>query len=886
MGNAATKEQRQPSSRLRSSDVRRASSPATSGPGSPAVPGDHSTPSIYSSRSGRSSRPDLSALLGITSGNPSDTAGLENRRESKQEREARKLERERVNRAKERERSMREEHVDGGYLVTQGVYTGIEDYNKGIVRQLMIERRTAPFWRGLNEHSESWTEHQLLAAARGLPIPAPDEVPSEELSSPFSPADASVKNPDKNINSLTLPITSRSQSSNSDISSNVSPIQPTFPTTSSSTSASQPSTGSTLFRGRAKTLASLTSSSSKNTHGEMVPREMQLPRDPYVNGQRIEAYLYKDAAECPICFLYYPPYLNKTRCCDQPICSECFVQIKRPDPHPPEHADPSAPVAPANENTEPVDPESLVSEPAACPFCVQPEFGITYEPPPFRKGLTYVNQASAHALAKETSAMSSSTSLASAKSGGQASSVDAPRRRTQSLSATAPTVVTTDMVRPDWHQKLAGARAHAARRSAAATALHTAAYLMGNRGHESEARGFGAFGRRALLRRGSGADSNQSQLNMLAVMSERYGPPDGGNGESGSGQGRTRRVRADDLEEMMMMEAIRLSIASEEERRKKEEKEAKKDAKKDAKKEEKETKKAEKAAKKAAKKGGGGAYPDSASQSILDISNVQGSPGQPGQASGPGKGKEIHPTDGSMDDPPSAATPRLDDPQHHLERARARISPEASSISSPYRPSHLRSLSNASSTDTESIAGSLRGLGASSSSMDHSPSASGMNIPVAGILQSEGVSGTPPGGGAGLEPMFNFRSLAAMVGEDEKTQVTSHDEIVPEEEEPSPGSSAGAGAAESGIVVEQDTAGGGQAFDTGMIEPNNESVRTPNTAFDDVPDTPEVCITAPSRTNSGPVDDAVAAPTASAEKSHVSEGEAMVGGSSSAGMVH
>ena len=33
---------------------------------------------------------------------------------------------------------MREEHVDGGYLVTQGVYTGIEDYNKGVVRQLMV----------------------------------------------------------------------------------------------------------------------------------------------------------------------------------------------------------------------------------------------------------------------------------------------------------------------------------------------------------------------------------------------------------------------------------------------------------------------------------------------------------------------------------------------------------------------------------------------------------------------------------------------------------------------------------------------------------------------------------------------------------------------------
>lgn len=48
------------------------------------------------------------------------------------------MERERVNRVKERERSIKEEHVDGGFLVTMGVYTGPEDFNKGVVRQLMV----------------------------------------------------------------------------------------------------------------------------------------------------------------------------------------------------------------------------------------------------------------------------------------------------------------------------------------------------------------------------------------------------------------------------------------------------------------------------------------------------------------------------------------------------------------------------------------------------------------------------------------------------------------------------------------------------------------------------------------------------------------------------
>lgn len=33
---------------------------------------------------------------------------------------------------------MKEEHVDGGYLVTQGVYVGPEDFSKPMVRQLMV----------------------------------------------------------------------------------------------------------------------------------------------------------------------------------------------------------------------------------------------------------------------------------------------------------------------------------------------------------------------------------------------------------------------------------------------------------------------------------------------------------------------------------------------------------------------------------------------------------------------------------------------------------------------------------------------------------------------------------------------------------------------------
>ena len=60
------------------------------------------------------------------------------RKETKQERDARKRERYAAQRLLEREESLRTEGVDGGYLVTLGTYTGPEDFGKAIVRQLQV----------------------------------------------------------------------------------------------------------------------------------------------------------------------------------------------------------------------------------------------------------------------------------------------------------------------------------------------------------------------------------------------------------------------------------------------------------------------------------------------------------------------------------------------------------------------------------------------------------------------------------------------------------------------------------------------------------------------------------------------------------------------------
>ena len=146
MGNNSTKESRSSAAVHTRPVSRRNGHPAGAGGGSAAPSNQPSgdpallTPQVYSSQAGRGSRPDLS-FLRIGHSGDRDAAQPEARRETKAEREARKLERERIAREKERERSVREEGVDGGYLVTLGTYTGPEDFSKPVVRQLMVRRR-------------------------------------------------------------------------------------------------------------------------------------------------------------------------------------------------------------------------------------------------------------------------------------------------------------------------------------------------------------------------------------------------------------------------------------------------------------------------------------------------------------------------------------------------------------------------------------------------------------------------------------------------------------------------------------------------------------------------------------------------------------------------
>ncbi|KAH9952195.1 hypothetical protein B0H21DRAFT_783026 [Amylocystis lapponica] len=268
---------------------------------------------------------------------------------------------------------------------------------------------------------------------------------------------------------------------------------------------------------------SISSSTSKAGHHRRPNNNKDVPRYP-------EAAVYRGAIECPICFLYYPPNINHSRCCDQAICTECFVQIKRADP----------------------TTTHLVSEPASCPYCVQENFGVVYTPPPWRTGLG-------------SEGATPPSWPESPKQAEMCNPAATMQRRRKSLGHDSPEVVTIDHIRPDWETKLAAVRAAVTRRA----------------------------NRRIIMRQVG------DRLIPVGVTSGRVHPlptEDGqietgdAGGDRGSRRSRRRQQNPDinqllgtmglggqDLEELMVMEAMRLSLIEHDEQQRREmEEEAKK----------------------------------------------------------------------------------------------------------------------------------------------------------------------------------------------------------------------------------------------------------------------------------------------------------------------
>ena len=345
-----------------------------------------------------------------------------------------------------------------------------------------------------------------------------------------------------------------------------------------------------------------------------------------------------------------------------------------------------------------------------------------------------------HPLALVSSPTSSSSSLGSGNPNAQTGGT---RRRATSLSADCPNVITTDKIRPDWAQKLATARANAARRSSAATALHTAAYLI-NSGNSNETRNLSGIGRRGVLRRATGQDSpitrsNSPHLQALAHLAERHtsehenNDAEGGAGNLAPPRASSRRNRVDELEDMMVMEAIRLSLATEEERRKRDEKEAKKEAKR----REKEAKKAEKHGRK----------------NLIPGNNGNSASMGPSTSSSAGRGGIVPPA--SQEDSSGKGK--------GVDRAAPSLTQSGPPVE-PFGPSTASSAQDGSSSQHSNNTPAESGK---KLHIRHASSASSSNTSLESTLGEMG-SGTPAhSSNSGLDPAFNFRSLAAMIGDEE-----------------------------------------------------------------------------------------------------------------------
>ncbi|KAJ3305180.1 SNF1-interacting protein [Kappamyces sp. JEL0829] len=245
--------------------------------------------------------------------------------------------------------------------------------------------------------------------------------------------------------------------------------------------------------------------------------------------------------ECPICFMSYPKNFNYTRCCDQPICTDCFLQIKRPE---------------------------QTFEPAPCPYCVTPHFGIVYHPVgsvgwklkwPVQDEVAPLEGSASEQqeldITDSPLQRNSQTSAAPNNSGPDGAveletKPEIPKYRRKSLGHKHPSVLTSDDIRPDWQQKkqkLEMERVLDQQRQALASArrrqmeafTHAQLANFAAQVFEREASGSGgSFGRVSFrrARRDDQDDPNAGQY-MQAI-----------------------RYLGADVEELMLMEAMRRSM--------------------------------------------------------------------------------------------------------------------------------------------------------------------------------------------------------------------------------------------------------------------------------------------------------------------------------------
>mmetsp|Transcript_30120 Transcript_30120/g.55980 ORF Transcript_30120/g.55980 Transcript_30120/m.55980 type:complete len:672 (-) Transcript_30120:277-2292(-) len=249
------------------------------------------------------------------------------------------------------------------------------------------------------------------------------------------------------------------------------------------------------------------------------------------------------AAECPICFLYYAE-VNHVTCCNNDICTECYLQVKVP------------------------------SGPSTCPFCSRPALEARYETnrnsmpsansqEPDNVSTAIGNSATALHQIPSSPPPSATTSISTSQSTTPLSS--------SPLSVSSTPVVVSIAERQQLEQAMQSQRVGSEYCTPSRSGGRSRSSSTGSgsyRSHSGGRRGQAALtggsrhgsSRRREHRRSSDVHGRHSMVDGVYDLDRYYGE-----GDDDEDNQFDMQFNLDQVEEMMLMEAIRLSMLESEE---------------------------------------------------------------------------------------------------------------------------------------------------------------------------------------------------------------------------------------------------------------------------------------------------------------------------------
>ena len=164
---------------------------------------------------------------------------------------------------------------DGGSLSPHGIYPGTADYNPTHVLKFIRERRLAPFYKGLDDYEDEWTDYQLAYMVKEGKLPPTADSPFPASSNSKGPSNSSTP-------SLQLP-----------------------PSIDELNETSTRTRGKSFAESSQQTCTSSTSVTTSNKDVRMRPRAQTIGSSTLVptRGKPLEVVVYRNAIECPVCFL-------------------------------------------------------------------------------------------------------------------------------------------------------------------------------------------------------------------------------------------------------------------------------------------------------------------------------------------------------------------------------------------------------------------------------------------------------------------------------------------------------------------------------------------------------------------------------------------------------